>query len=60
MKPLQIGILADAFTQSRARRIAFATFSAGAAVGAVFGTAVSGALTEYTRSVILRNLLLSA
>jgi hypothetical protein len=59
MKSLQLGILADAFPPSRARRIAFATFSTGAAVGAVFGTAVSGALSESTRSVILLNPLIA-
>lgn len=49
----QLGILAHAFPPSRARSLAFATFSAGAPVGAVFGTAVGGILTEFTKFVIL-------
>uniref|UniRef100_A0A8H7XJB0 Major facilitator superfamily (MFS) profile domain-containing protein n=1 Tax=Psilocybe cubensis TaxID=181762 RepID=A0A8H7XJB0_PSICU len=43
-----LGILAHAFPPSRARSLAFATFAAGAPVGAVFGTAVGGVLTEFT------------
>ncbi|PPQ78955.1 hypothetical protein CVT25_002284 [Psilocybe cyanescens] len=46
--PASLGILAHAFPPSRARTLAFATFAAGAPVGAVFGTAVGGVLTEYT------------
>ncbi|KDR72245.1 hypothetical protein GALMADRAFT_74165 [Galerina marginata CBS 339.88] len=46
--PASLGILAHAFPPSRARSLAFATFSAGAPVGAVFGTAVGGVLTEFT------------
>ncbi|PPR06397.1 hypothetical protein CVT26_004843 [Gymnopilus dilepis] len=47
--PASLGILANAFPPSRARSLAFATFAAGAPIGAVFGTAVSGALTEYSK-----------
>ncbi|KIM37308.1 hypothetical protein M413DRAFT_20342 [Hebeloma cylindrosporum] len=46
--PASLGILAHAFPPSRARSLAFATFSAGAPVGAVFGTALGGVLTEFT------------
>ncbi|KAF9478870.1 MFS general substrate transporter [Pholiota conissans] len=46
--PASLGILAHSFPPSRARSLAFATFSAGAPIGAVFGTAVGGVLTEYT------------
>ncbi len=49
----QLGILAHEFPPSRARSLAFATFSAGAPIGAVFGVAVGGVLTEFTKSVIL-------
>ena len=59
----QLGILAHAFPPSRARSLAFATFSAGAPIGAVFGTAVGGILTEFTKfvcSYICRNPLPNA
>ncbi|KAF8181299.1 major facilitator superfamily domain-containing protein [Pholiota molesta] len=46
--PASLGILAHSFPPSRARSLAFATFSAGAPIGAVFGTALGGVLTEYT------------
>lgn len=49
MLPAGLGILAHAFTPSPARSLAFATFSAGATIGAVFGTAIGGALTEFTQ-----------
>ncbi|KJA16450.1 hypothetical protein HYPSUDRAFT_147747 [Hypholoma sublateritium FD-334 SS-4] len=48
MIPASLGILAHSFPPSRARSIAFATFAAGAPVGAIFGTAVGGVLVEYT------------
>ncbi|KAF5341786.1 hypothetical protein D9611_001152 [Ephemerocybe angulata] len=46
--PASLGILAHQFPPGRARSAAFATFAAGAPLGGVFGTAVGGALTEYT------------
>lgn len=46
--PASLGILAHAFPPSRARTLAFATFSAGAPVGAVFGNTMGGLLTEKT------------
>ncbi|TRM55696.1 major facilitator superfamily domain-containing protein [Schizophyllum amplum] len=46
--PAALGILADSFPPSRARSIAFATFSAGAPAGGTLGTIVGGALTQYT------------
>jgi MFS family permease len=45
---IQLGILAHAFPPSRARTLAFATFSAGQALGAVFGSNVAAVLTEFT------------
>lgn len=45
---IQLGILANAFQPSRARSLAFATFSSGAALGAVFGATIGGALAVYT------------
>ncbi|CAA7265687.1 unnamed protein product [Cyclocybe aegerita] len=47
--PASLGILAHAFPPSRARSFAFATFSAGAPLGAVFGSAIGGVLTEFTK-----------
>ncbi|KAG1735284.1 major facilitator superfamily domain-containing protein [Suillus paluster] len=44
--PSALGILAYSFPPSRARSIAFATFSAGAPVGVAFGTMIGGVLTE--------------
>ncbi|KAF6746905.1 efflux protein [Ephemerocybe angulata] len=46
--PASLGILAHQFPPGRARSAAFATFAAGAPLGGAFGTAVGGALTEYT------------
>ncbi|KXN82109.1 hypothetical protein AN958_03163 [Leucoagaricus sp. SymC.cos] len=46
--PASLGILANAFPPSRARSLAFATFAAGAPIGAVFGSAMGGVLTEKT------------
>ncbi|KAF8887856.1 major facilitator superfamily domain-containing protein [Gymnopilus junonius] len=46
--PASLGILATAFPPSRARSLAFATFAAGAPIGAVIGTALGGVLTEFT------------
>ncbi|KIK00288.1 hypothetical protein K443DRAFT_100688 [Laccaria amethystina LaAM-08-1] len=50
--PASLGILADAFPPSRARSLAFATFSAGAPLGGVVGTIVGGILTQYTAHVL--------
>ena len=46
---IQIGILAHAFPPSRARSLAFATFSSGGALGAATGNIMGGALTEFTQ-----------
>ncbi|KAG6811560.1 hypothetical protein H0H92_006864 [Tricholoma furcatifolium] len=46
--PASLGILAHAFPPSRARSVAFATFAAGAPVGAAFGMALGGVLTQET------------
>ncbi|KIJ11533.1 the Drug:H+ antiporter-2 family [Paxillus involutus ATCC 200175] len=46
--PSALGILAHSFPPSRARSLAFATFAAGAPVGAAFGTVVGGVLTQLT------------
>ncbi|THU82425.1 putative efflux transporter [Dendrothele bispora CBS 962.96] len=46
--PAAIGTLAEAFPASRARAIAFSTFSAGAPIGATLGTVVGGILTQVT------------
>ncbi|KAF9446080.1 MFS general substrate transporter [Macrolepiota fuliginosa MF-IS2] len=46
--PASLGILAHAFPPSRARSLAFATFAAGAPIGAAFGSAIGGVLTEKT------------
>lgn len=48
--PASLGILAETFPPSRARSMAFATFSAGAPIGSVFGTAIGGVLTQYTEN----------
>ena len=45
----KIGILAHAFPPSRARSLAFATFSSGSALGAATGNVMGGALTEFTQ-----------
>ncbi|KAF9456825.1 major facilitator superfamily domain-containing protein [Collybia nuda] len=47
--PSSLGILAEAFPPSRARSIAFSVFAAGAPVGAAFGLAVGGVLTQMTK-----------
>ena len=49
MWSIQLGILAHAFPPSRARSLAFATFSSGAAVGAIIGSAIGGVLSEFTK-----------
>ncbi|CUA76093.1 putative MFS-type transporter C1683,03c [Schizosaccharomyces pombe 972h-] [Rhizoctonia solani] len=46
--PSAIGILAHEFPPSKARSIAFATFSAGAPLGAAIGFVIGGVMTEYT------------
>ncbi|KAI1781687.1 major facilitator superfamily domain-containing protein [Ganoderma leucocontextum] len=46
--PAALGILAHTFPPSHIRSIAFATFSAGAPVGAAIGLVIGGILTEYT------------
>ncbi|EAU84975.2 efflux protein [Coprinopsis cinerea okayama7 len=46
--PASVGILAHHFPPGKARSWAFATFSAGAPVGGIFGSAVGGVLTEFT------------
>ncbi|KIM37307.1 hypothetical protein M413DRAFT_13459 [Hebeloma cylindrosporum] len=48
MVPASFGILAQVFPPSRARSLAFATYAGSVPTGAVFGTVVGGALTEYT------------
>lgn len=45
--PASLGILAHAFPPSRARSIAFASFSAGAPVGAAVGMQIGGILTQW-------------
>ncbi|KLO14349.1 MFS general substrate transporter [Schizopora paradoxa] len=45
--PASVGILAHAFPESRARSIAFATFSAGAPVGGALGLQLGGVLTQW-------------
>ncbi|KZT22386.1 efflux transporter [Neolentinus lepideus HHB14362 ss-1] len=47
--PAALGILAHAFPPSKARSWAFATFSAGAPVGAALGNNVGGALVQLTQ-----------
>ncbi|KAI0251788.1 putative efflux transporter [Lactifluus subvellereus] len=48
MIPASLGILARAFPPGPARSIAFSTFSAGAPVGAVFGTVLGSFLIQST------------
>ncbi|KAF8215201.1 major facilitator superfamily domain-containing protein [Mycena galopus ATCC 62051] len=48
--PACLGILAHAFPPSKARSIAFATFSAGAPIGGALGTQIGGLLSQYTRA----------
>ncbi|THH09287.1 hypothetical protein EW145_g2136 [Phellinidium pouzarii] len=45
--PASLGILAHAFPPSRARSLAFATFSAGAPVGGAVGLQIGGILTQW-------------
>ncbi|TDL21098.1 efflux transporter [Rickenella mellea] len=45
--PASIGILAHAFPPSRARSLAFATFSVGAPIGGAVGLQIGGVLTEF-------------
>ncbi|KAI0346203.1 MFS general substrate transporter [Trametopsis cervina] len=47
--PASLGILAHAFPPSNARSIAFATFAAGAPIGAAVGNLIGGTLTQLTR-----------
>ncbi|KZP33385.1 MFS general substrate transporter [Athelia psychrophila] len=62
--PSSIGILATAFPPSRMRSFAFATFTAGAPVGAAIGMTLGGVLTQLTiqtwRSVFYLSTGLSA
>ncbi|KAK7040362.1 hypothetical protein VNI00_009832 [Paramarasmius palmivorus] len=46
--PAAIGILAHSFPPGQMRAIAFASFGAGAPVGAAFGSAIGGVLTQLT------------
>ncbi|KAI0272298.1 efflux transporter [Gloeopeniophorella convolvens] len=46
--PAALGILAKSFPPSPARSLAFATFSAGAPLGAVFGFVIGSVLTQLT------------
>ena len=48
---LQLGILAHNFPPSPIRSIAFATFAAGAPVGAAIGSTIGGVLTQLTEYV---------
>lgn len=47
MVPAALGILAQTFPPSRARSLAFATFSAGAPVGGAIGLQIGGILTQW-------------
>lgn len=47
--PASLGILAKAFPAGPSRPIAFSTFSAGAAIGGVFGNVLGGVLTQLTK-----------
>ncbi|KXN82110.1 hypothetical protein AN958_03164, partial [Leucoagaricus sp. SymC.cos] len=58
--PASLGILAHAFPPSRARSLAFATFSAGAAVGSIFGSAMGGLLAKMTAPTWRSSLFLFA
>ncbi|KAI0917514.1 hypothetical protein AcW1_007305 [Taiwanofungus camphoratus] len=46
--PASLGILAHAFPPSRIRSVAFATFAAGAPIGAAVGNIIGGVLTQLT------------
>ncbi|TDL21101.1 MFS general substrate transporter [Rickenella mellea] len=58
--PASIGILAHAFPPSRARSLAFATFSAGAPIGGAVGIQIGGALTEFAPATWRAPFFLSA
>lgn len=49
---LQLGILAHSFPPSKTRSVAFATFAAGAPVGAAIGSTIGGVLTQLTECVV--------
>ncbi|KAI9464426.1 efflux transporter [Lactarius psammicola] len=48
--PASLGILAKAFPPGPSRSIAFATFSAGAPIGAIFSTVLGSVLTQLTKA----------
>ncbi|KAI9464423.1 MFS general substrate transporter [Lactarius psammicola] len=48
--PASLGILAKAFPPGPSRSIAFATFSAGAPIGAIFSTVLGSVLTQVTKA----------
>ncbi|KAF9254845.1 MFS general substrate transporter [Marasmius fiardii PR-910] len=48
--PACLGILAETFPPSQWRSVAFASFAAGAPIGAAFGTAIGGVLTQVTQT----------
>ena len=48
---LQLGILAEAFPPSRARSLAFATFSAGAPLGGAVGLVLGSVLVQFAPCV---------
>ncbi|KAK2466613.1 hypothetical protein APHAL10511_000871 [Amanita phalloides] len=60
--PASLGILANAFpiSSGRLRSIAFATFAAGAPIGAFFGTCLGAILTQLTKSTWRSTFFLSA
>ncbi|EUC55277.1 MFS general substrate transporter, partial [Rhizoctonia solani AG-3 Rhs1AP] len=55
--PSAVGILAHEFPPSVARSVAFATFSAGAPLGAAIGFVIGGLTTQYARFVHMRTAL---
>ncbi|KAH9072349.1 efflux transporter [Lactarius deliciosus] len=48
--PASLGILAKAFPPGQSRSIAFATFSAGAPIGAIFALVLGSVLTQVTKA----------
>ncbi|ETW84917.1 hypothetical protein HETIRDRAFT_473617 [Heterobasidion irregulare TC 32-1] len=58
--PASLGILAHAFPPSRARSVAFATFSAGAPVGGAVGMIIGGVLTQLSKPAWRSNFYLMA
>lgn len=46
---IQLGILAHSFPPSKMRSVAFATFAAGAPLGAAIGNTFGAILTQFTR-----------